>query len=122
MKRCGSTESKSSGGGASHDAGRRASIRWRKAADNDLATILDYIAADSPTAAERFFEGILSRIATLARFPLSGQVCPHDHSGKVRQLIYGNYLIYYTVNRKEVLIRAVVHGARLFRTWWLRRK
>lgn len=96
--------------------------RWRKAADDDLATILDYIAADSPTSAERFFDGILNRIASLARFPLRGEVCPHDPKRKVRQILYGNYIIYYTVSPREVLMRAVVHGARLFRTSWLRRR
>jgi toxin ParE1/3/4 len=98
------------------------SIRWRKAAVDDLAGILEHIADDSPKAAQRFFDEIMNRIESLARFPFSGEVCPHDRKGKVRQIFYGNYIVYYSVSRKEILIRAVVHGARLFRAAWLRRR
>jgi plasmid stabilization system protein ParE len=95
-------------------------IRWRKAAGDDLAAIVDHIAADSISAAEKFLGGILSRISALEWFPYSGAVCPHYP--KARQLIYGNYIVYYSVGRNEVLIRAVVHGARLFQASWLRRR
>jgi plasmid stabilization system protein ParE len=63
-------------------------VRWRKAADDDLAEIVEFIAADSPDVAERFLNGILTRIASLAEFPYIGGVCPY-HS-KIRQLIHGN--------------------------------
>ena len=101
------------------NASRRV-VRWRKAAGDDLAEIVDYIATDSPLAAERFLHAILDRIATLERFPLSGGICPYYP--KARQLIYGNYVVYYTTSKREVLIRAIVHGARLFRSSWLRRE
>jgi toxin ParE1/3/4 len=94
-------------------------IRWRKAAGDDLAEIVDYIAADSPDAAQRVLDGILARIESLARHPLLGSVCPYYP--KVRQLLYGNYVIYYSVARRDVLVRAIVHGTRLFRPAWLRR-
>jgi toxin ParE1/3/4 len=95
-------------------------IRWRTAAKVDLAEIVDYVAADSPAAAERLLEGVLARVESLARHPLSGSICPHYP--KARQIIYGNYIIYYTVSPREILIRAIVHGARLFRASWLRRR
>lgn len=95
-------------------------VRWRKAAGDDLAAIVDYIAADSPDAAERFLDAILNRIASLERFPLSGGICPHYP--RARQLVFGNYIVYYTVSTREVLVRAIVHGARLFRPAWLRRR
>ncbi len=41
---------------------------------------------------------------------------------KARQIFYGEYVVYYTVNRRDLVIRAVVHGARHFRKSWLRRK
>ena len=94
-------------------------VRWRKAAGDDLASIVDYIAADSPDAAERFLDGILTRIATLERFPMVGSVCPHYPKAQAADL--RQYIVYYTVSRREVSIRAIVHGARLFRRSWLRR-
>ena len=95
-------------------------VRWRKAAGDDLAAIVGHIAADSVNAAETFLENILARIESLERFPYSGAVC--RYYPKARQLIYGNYIVYYSVSRKEVLILAIVHGARLFQASWLRRR
>jgi plasmid stabilization system protein ParE len=75
-------------------------------------------------AAERFVDEILARIALLGEFPFAAARCPYYP--KARQLVFGNYLIYYliyyTVSRREVMIRAIVHGARFFRASWLRRK
>ena len=95
-------------------------LRWKQAAIDDLAKILKWIAEDSPAAAERFRAQILDEIVTLASFPLSGGIC--DQYPKARQLIFDDYVIYYTVTGREVVIRAVVHGARHFRPSWLRRK
>ena len=95
-------------------------VRWRKAADDDPAEIVEFIADDSPDAAERFLNSILARIASLAEFPYIGSVCPHHP--KTRQVIHGNYIVYYSVSRQEVIVRAIVHGARLFRLSWLRRR
>jgi plasmid stabilization system protein ParE len=91
-----------------------------KAARDDLAGIADHIAADNPATAERFLDEIMARIAILGEFPFAAARCPYYP--KARQLVYGNYLVYYTVSRRDVMIRAIVHGARLFRVSWLRRK
>ena len=95
-------------------------IRWKKAADDDLAAIVDRIATDSPQAAERFLDDLLSAVETLSRFPLTGAIFPRFP--KARQLVFGNYVIYYTVSPREIVVRAVVHGARRFRVSWLRRR
>jgi plasmid stabilization system protein ParE len=90
------------------------------AAIDVLVGIVDQIVPYSPQAAERFADAIFARVDQLQTFPHLGSVCP-DYA-KARQLIHGDYIIYYTVHRKEVVIRAVVHGARLFRLYWLRRE
>jgi len=102
----------------SDDRGR--SIHWRKAAAEDLAEIVDYIACDNPVAAIRLLEEILARVESLTRHPKLGGICPYYP--KARQITCGNYIIYYTVSSREILIRAVVHGARLFRASRLRRR
>lgn len=101
-------------------AARERVVRWKRAAGDDLAAIIDYIAADSPDGAERFLEAILARIQSLERFPFSGGICPHYP--KARQIVFGNYIVYYTVGKRDIVIRAVVHGARSFRMSWLRRR
>jgi toxin ParE1/3/4 len=99
---------------------RRKHVRWRDAAIDDLVGVVEQIAEYSPHAAERLADAIFARVDQLQTFPHLGSVCPYYP--KARQLIHGNYIIYYTVHRKEVVIRAVVHGARLFRAYWLRRE
>ena len=95
-------------------------IRWHHAAVDDLAGIVEYIARNAPQEAEQFAERLLSRVELLSDFPHLGPVCPHYR--KARQLIHGKYIVYYTVHRQELVIRALVHGARLFRSYWLRRE
>ena len=95
-------------------------LRWHSAAYDDLCEIVDYIAADSPVNADRFAKAVFARVELLTESPHLGSVCPHFR--KARQLIHGNYVIYYSVHRTEIVIRAVVHGARLFRSYWLRRE
>ena len=99
----------------------RKSVRWQRPAREDLAEIVAYIAQQSDLrTADRFAERLIERVDDLAFFPYAGEVCPYFR--KARQLPFGNFVIYYTVHRKEVVIRAVVRGARLFRSWWLRRE
>jgi len=95
-------------------------VTWLVAAVADVEEIVEVIARDSATAAERFAKAILDRASQLSHSPYLGAVCPHAR--RARQLIHGNYIIYYSVHRSEVRIRAVVHGARLFQSYWLRRK
>jgi toxin ParE1/3/4 len=95
-------------------------IRWLEAAVEDLAEIVETIAQEAPQAAEQLAERILAKVELLEDSPYLGSVCPYHR--KARQMVHGSYLIYYTVHRKEVVVRAVVHGARLFRSHWLRRE
>ena len=95
-------------------------IRWLNAAVEDATGIVEWIARDNPQAAERFSEQLLERVELLRDFPHLGGVCPYYQ--KARQLIRGRYIVYYTVHRQEVVIRAIVDGARLFRSYWLRRE
>lgn len=85
----------------------------------DLQGIVDYIAADSVDAADQFAESLATRLESLGGSPYRGQVCPFHKL--VRQIIHGQYIIYYSVKKSEILVRAVVHGARLFQKDWLRR-
>jgi plasmid stabilization system protein ParE len=95
-------------------------IRWLEAAQEDLAQIVEYVSQDSPQAADRLAEGLLAQVELLSHSPYLGSICPHYR--KARQLIHGSYLVYFTVHRQEIVVRAVVHGARLFRSHWLRRE
>jgi len=96
-------------------------LRWQRAARDDLASIVEYIAAQSDVrTAEQFAERLVRRIDDLAFFPYAGEQCPAYR--RTRQLPFENFVVYYTVHRREVIVRAVMRGARLFRSRWLRRE
>ncbi len=99
---------------------RQKPIRWLLSAREELRAIAEHIADDDQAAADRFVDRVLAKVDLLGDSPHLGGVCPYYR--KARQLIHGKYLIYYTVHRAEVVIRAVVHGARLFHSSWVRRK
>jgi toxin ParE1/3/4 len=80
-------------------------------ARRDLRRIGDYIAKDSPRAAQRFISGMRAEIDKLVPFPFMGQAVG-NHSG-FRRLPHGAYVIFYQVTDSEVLIRAIEHSATL---------
>jgi plasmid stabilization system protein ParE len=100
--------------------GKPKPVRWLSAALQEVNQIADVIAQDAPQAAERFVEEIFDTAGLLATSPYLGSECPQ--SRKARQLGHGSYIIYYTVHRQEVVIRAVIHAARSFRSSWIRRE
>jgi plasmid stabilization system protein ParE len=99
---------------------RRKPVRWLEAALHDLAAIVAVIAERNPRAAKRLAQRIFAKTDLLATFPHLGGVSAHRRD--VRLMSHKNYVMYYTVHRHEVVIRAVVHGARIFRTEWLYRE
>lgn len=95
-------------------------IRWLHAARDDLDGIIEPILFNNAIAAEKLAERILNRIEVLAQLPYLGPVSPY--AAKVRYLVIDDYVVYCTVHRSEVVIRAIVHGSRFFQRAWLRRK
>jgi toxin ParE1/3/4 len=90
------------------------SVRISPAAEDDLIAIGDYIAQDSPAAAQRFIEKLRSRIATLRSFPARhGRAAEADLIGvDTREMIHGMYRVLYTIDGSTVVIHAIRHGAR----------
>jgi len=80
-------------------------------ADADIDSITDYIAMDSPSQALRWSEDVRKRCHSLGVFPKRGTV----HSGEVRRLVAGAYLIFYRVTGddadSQVIVLRVIHGA-----------
>jgi toxin ParE1/3/4 len=80
-------------------------------ARQDLIAIWEYIADDSPVAADRLLDTLEARIERLADHPFLGPARP-DIAPDLRYLISGNYLILYRVLGEVVEIVRVLHGAR----------
>ena len=89
-------------------------VRWTEQAFTRLAGIEDYVAADSPAAAQRLVARLVRRGSILARTPGLGRRVPELPGSDLRELIEGNYRIVYRVRPPRVEILTVFEGHRPF--------
>ena len=88
-------------------------IVWSSRAAQDLDSITDYIAADSPAYAGVVLKNILNQTRILARFPQAGRKVPEFDDENIRELVVYSYRIIYRLQNDEALIVAVIHGKRV---------
>jgi len=81
-------------------------------AEGDINAIWDYIAEDSPDAADRTIDNILAAIEALVPLPHQGHRRPDLTSRPLRFISAGNYLIAYAPEKKPLWVLAVMHGRR----------
>jgi toxin ParE1/3/4 len=80
-------------------------------ASRDLDEIVRYIAKDGPAAAERWLESIFVRFDELAATPFVGRRRDDLGSGH-RSIVFGQYVIVYTVQKSVVRVAHIIHGKR----------
>ena len=90
-----------------------AQIRWTLQAAEDLESITEYIARDSPHYASLFAIDVVVAVDRLAGFPQLGRVVPEKADPQIRELLQGNYRIIYRQIDDVVEILSVYHGSRL---------
>ena len=88
-------------------------IVWSSRAAQDLDSITEYIAADSPAYAGVVLKNIVNQTRILARFPQAGRKVPEFDDESVRELVVYSYRIIYRLQPDDVLIAAVIHGKRV---------
>jgi toxin ParE1/3/4 len=95
-----------------------ANLFWSQEAREDLFEIFLTIAQDNPSAAERVYNAIEDRAASLKLMPHLGVRRP-DLAAPARAIIEGSYILLYRVYPDvhmgvvdEVEIVRVVHGSR----------
>ena len=89
-------------------------LRYLSVAVDDLISIFDWIAHDSPAHAAAFVDKIDQRIGSLKKHPFLGRV-PRDEKLKntgYRVLIIEAYLVFYVVRGKTVEIHRLIYGSR----------
>ena len=89
--------------------------RISRAADKDIERICDHIANDNPDAADRLDGKIHRAIQLLAKFPGMGHTRSDVKDKRYLFRAIGKYVVAYRVEKKEVVVVRVVHGARDFR-------
>lgn len=84
-------------------------------AEREIEGAQDWIAADSPEAAERWADELYDTLRSLQTMPARCPLAPENggRAEEIRQLLYGQYRILFTVRLGRVLILHVRHGARL---------
>lgn len=93
-------------------------VRLLSIAEEDFAEIIYYIAAENSKAAEQLADKIEKNLALLSDNPHLGRI-PRDTDLKelgYRYLIIENYLAFYTVEKRTVLIHRIIHGARNYKS------
>src|SRR4051812_19810233 len=92
-------------------------VRLREAVPDDLEEIIDYLAAHSTEAADRFILAVHSTLEDLSIMPGKGSL-KHFRAKRLRELRswgvsgFENYLILYCAVDGGIDVWAVLHGAR----------
>jgi len=89
-------------------------VVWSQAALSALEEALEYIAADSPSAARHVAEQAMAAADSLAMLSERGRVGPEVGDPSVREVFVFRYRLMYELAANEVRILAFVHGARDF--------
>jgi toxin ParE1/3/4 len=89
--------------------------RISRRADTDIERICDRISQNNPDAAQRLDERIHQTIKRLAQFPGMGHTRADVKDGRYLFWAIGNYVIAYRLERQNLVVVRVLHGARDFR-------
>jgi plasmid stabilization system protein ParE len=84
-------------------------------AQEDVQQIHDLIARDKKKAAAKWVRSFHRLARSLAYLPHRYEVVPEaaDIERPWREIIFGNYRIFYRIDAKRVTVERVVHAARL---------
>ena len=88
---------------------------WTRRAIEDVQSIQQFIAQDSPHYAELVRQQLIAAVERLPTFPQSGRVVPEVDNPAIREVIHGSYRIVYRLRHGEIHILTVHHAARLLK-------
>src|ERR1051326_2430212 len=89
-------------------------VEWTTTAKGDFKKILNYIAKDSVVNTQRVAEKIRKKIELIRGHPGVGHHATAYKSERVRQVTVFSYRIIYELIANRLIIKRIVHGARLF--------
>ena len=87
-------------------------IKWTNKSLKDLKSINDFISLDSKFYAARFINRLIQRVEQLVLFPESGRIVPEKNNPEVRELIEGNYRIFYREKNNNITILRIHNSAK----------
>lgn len=91
-------------------------VIWTKQSASDLKNIFLFIARDSEKFARIQIEELISGTDILLQHPFSGKKVREMDLANVREIVSGNYRIFYRIKSdKRIFILTVHHAARLLK-------
>ena len=88
-------------------------IFWSPLAIDRSSKIVDYIAQDKPSAAEKWISTVFSKVEQLKSSPEIGRIVPELNNAQFRDIIYGNYRIIYRIEKKQISVLTIRHGKQI---------
>ena len=90
------------------------SVRLLSTAEQDVQDLLSFIAADNVPAALAQADRIEKKLVALSTYPRLGKIPNDEKLAKLayRVVVVDNYLIFYKISRRTVLVYRIIHGAR----------
>lgn len=86
-------------------------VRWTQVAFTELNEIQSYIAKENPTAAKAVVRRIEQAVGRLERFPQMGAATEIPGT-RIFPALPFPYLIFYSIEADELIIRNVRHASR----------
>jgi plasmid stabilization system protein ParE len=87
-------------------------LRWTAHAADDLKSIKDFIAQDSPTYAQQLVGELYTAVGLLTHFPDSGRMVPERGAPDIRELIRSPYRLIYRRRADLVEVLTIHHASR----------
>jgi plasmid stabilization system protein ParE len=88
-------------------------IIWSPLAIERASEISEYIAQDNPSAAAEWVETLFDKVSLLKSSSQSGRIVPETQRDDIREIIYGNYRILYSVAKSKIYILTVRHSRQI---------
>ncbi|MBF0186613.1 MAG: type II toxin-antitoxin system RelE/ParE family toxin [Magnetococcales bacterium] len=86
-------------------------LLFTKDAVADLARLRAFIADNPPHAAKRTADDLRKGIQSLREFPMRGKPVPHAPVPEaIRDMVRGEYVVRYLVQKEALTILRVLHG------------
>ena len=90
-------------------------VVWSNIAENDLKSIIEYIADDSPSNAFKIFKNIKQKASMLFTFPERGRIVPELRDqgiSQYREMIIPPWRILYRISENRVYVLSVLDSRR----------
>ena len=90
-------------------------LEWAETAEKDLIEIVQYIASDNPSRAEKIFQKIKRQTSKLYHSPTRGRIIPELQAQGIlqyRELVIAPWRVMYRIAERTVLVLAVLDSRR----------